>query len=223
MKKILISILIILILTLAFVSLRNGVSIGFIKINSIEDVKSANDGLNNDFNIANTLANITYLEEIDKLESAITRLKSSKQEYENKNLYNKENEALTTVQIKTYTIHYLWTILGNYSKDRNLQSLNIYLKSGQGEDIYDLDFTLVGNYVGITDFIYDIENDEELNFEIQNFKISSQIGASSNNVESTGTQNETNTTQTSKEETKTSDGNIIQATFTVKNVGVTLE
>ena len=104
-----------------------------------------------------------------------------------------------------------------------MQSLNIYLKSGQGEDIYDLDFTLVGNYVGITDFIYDIENDEELNFEIQNFKISSQIGASSNNVESTGTQNETNTTQTSKEETKTSDGNIIQATFTVKNVGVTLE
>ena len=110
MKKILISILIILILTLAFVSLRNGVSIGFIKINSIEDVKSANDGLNNDFNIANTLANITYLEEIDKLESAITRLKSSKQEYENKNLYNKENEALTTVQLK----HIIYIIFGQY-------------------------------------------------------------------------------------------------------------
>lgn len=223
MKKILISILIILILTLAFVALRNGISIGFIKINSIEDVKNANAGLNNDFNIANHLVNITYLEEIDKLESAITRLKSSKQEYENKNLYNKENEALGTVQIKTYTIHYLWTILGNYSNDRNLQSLNIDLKSGQGEGIYDLDFTLIGNYVGITDFIYDIENDEELNFEIQNFKISSQIAVPSNNVENTQSQSENNTTQTSKQETKASDGNIIQATFTVKNVGVTLE
>lgn len=37
--------------------------------------------------------------------------------------------------------------------------------------MYNLDITLVGSYVAITDFIYDVENDEQLNFEIKNLSI----------------------------------------------------
>lgn len=214
MKKVLLSILIILILILAYVGFSKGISVGFIKINSIQNIKLANVDLEKDFNIANQLANITYLEEISKLETAITKLKSTKQEYKNKSSYSEGNEIIETTHIKTYTIHYLWTILGNYRKDRNLKSINLDLKAGQGENIYNLEFTLIGNYVGITDFIYDIENDEELNFEIQNLKISSEMAVASNN----GQNSEKDTTQAT-----TSDGNIIQATFTVNNVGITLE
>lgn len=228
MKKILISILIILILVLVYVSFSKGVNVGFIKINSIENIKLAKNDLDQDFNIANHLANITYQEEIEKLESAIVNLKSAKQEYQNKNLNNEQNEAITNVQVKTYTIHYLWTVLGNYSKDRNLKPITLDLRTGKGEDIYDLEFTLIGNYVGITDFIYDIENDEELNFEIENLKISSQIGKVSNNTVNNNEGNNQSTSNTSQESAVTndvqnSDGNIIQATFTVKNVGITLE
>lgn len=220
MKKILISILIILTLVLAYISFSKGVNIGFLKINSIENIKLAKIDLDQDFNTANHLTNITYPEETEKLETAITNLKTTKQDYQNKSSYNVGDNSIGTVQVKTYTIHYLWTVLGNYRKDRNVKSLNLDLKAGQGQDIYNLEFTLIGNYVGITDFIYDIENDEELNFEIENLRITSQIGKVNNNAE-----NSSNATSnsTSSDATQTSDGKLIQATFTVKNVGITLE
>lgn len=34
-----------------------------------------------------------------------------------------------------------------------------------------MQFTIVGDYISITDFIYDIEDDEQLNFEIKNLSI----------------------------------------------------
>lgn len=33
----------------------------------------------------------------------------------------------------------------------------------------DLNFTITGEYIAITDFIYSIEGDDKLNFEISNF------------------------------------------------------
>ena len=173
MKKILISILIILLLVLVCFSMIKG--IGFLKIKSINDIKSSSAKLDNDFNEARELSNKTYPSEVEELEDAIKKLKISKQEYENKNINNKEESSLGSVEIKTYKIHYLWTILGNYREDRRIQSLNLDLKTTQAEDVYDLQFTLLGSYTNITDFLYDIENDEELNFEIKDFVISSNI------------------------------------------------
>ena len=37
--------------------------------------------------------------------------------------------------------------------------------------ICDLSFTAVGTYIGITDFVYALEDDEQLEFPIQNFKL----------------------------------------------------
>ena len=237
MKKILISILVVLLLILTYVILAKGINIGFIKIDSISTIKSESTKLDQDLNKANELSNKTYPTEVQGLEEAIRELKISKQEYENKKLYSAENEALGTVEIKTYTIHYLWTILGNYREDRDVKSLTLDLKSTENEDVYDLEFTLVGNYISITDFLYDIEDDEELNFEIKNFKISSEIitqgntatedddeeteenrnSILSNNI-NTNKQNETTNVPTQK-----TDGTVLQATFTVENVGITLE
>ena len=33
----------------------------------------------------------------------------------------------------------------------------------------DLSFTVTGEYIALTDFVYSMENDEKLNFEISNF------------------------------------------------------
>lgn len=237
MKKILISVLVVLLLILTYVIFDKGINIGFIKIDSISAIKSESAKLDEDLNKANELSNKTYPAEVQGLEEAIRELKISKQEYENKKLYSNENEALGTVEIKTYTIHYLWTILGNYREDRDVKSLTLDLKSTENEDVYDLEFTLVGNYISITDFLYDIEEDEELNFEIKNFKISSEIitqgntatedddeeteenrnSILSNNI-NTNKQNETTNVPTQK-----TDGTVLQATFTVENVGITLE
>ena len=58
MKKILISILIILLLVLVCFSMIKG--IGFLKIKSINDIKSSSAKLDNDFNEARELSNKTY-------------------------------------------------------------------------------------------------------------------------------------------------------------------
>lgn len=236
MKKILISVLIVLLLILSYFALAKG--IGFLKIKSINDIKNASNQLENDFNEANELSSKTYPTEVEALESAIKQLKISKQEYENKNLYSEEENSLGAIEIKTYKIHYLWTILGNYRKDRGIQSLTLDLKSTENKDVYDLEFTLVGSYTRITDFLYDIENDEELNFEIKNFSISSSgatttqtnanNNANSNNTNNNNTNaNNSNTNNQSTQQTTTTqssgDGNTLQAKFTVEDVGITLD
>lgn len=237
MKKILISILIVLLLILTSVALTKGINLGIIKIDSIKDIKEKSTKLDQDLNKANEISNKTYPNEVEGLEEAIRKLKISKQEYENKKINSTDDNALGTVEIKTYTIHYLWAVLGNYRKDRGVKTLNIDLKSTQNSDVYNLEFTLVGSYTSITDFLYDIENDEELKFEIKNFGISSEI-TSQNNKENTANSNEQNNTTTSnnvlsndrnnqntssQKTTQKTDGTILQATFIVEDVGIILE
>lgn len=232
MKKILIFILIILLLTFTYFTFSKGMSLGKMKINSVKDIKNENIKLDESFNKANELVNVRYRSEVDNLENAIKQLKVAKQEYESKNIYQGENSTIKPVQLKTYTIHYLWTIIGNYRKDRGIQTLNLDLKSTSVKDVYNLEFTIQGNYIGITDFIYDLENDTELNFEIKKLNIYSGVSSLATNTNpSQGTSGNnsannnvnTNTTNTGNTTTVSEDGTIIQATFTVEDVGITLE
>jgi len=236
-KKILISVLIILLLILNYFAFARGIS--FLKIKSINDIKNASNNLGSSFNEANVLSNKTYPTEVENLERAIKQLKISKQEYENKNIYSPEGDSIGAIEIKTYKIHYLWTILGNYRKDRGVQALTLDLKSTPNKDVYDLEFTLVGTYTRITDFLYDVENDEELNFEIQDFSISLEDTTTQANNANSSTQNpagqtttqenntnnktQQNNTQDSQKDKNKPDGKTLYAKFTVENVGITLD
>lgn len=250
MKKILISVLIILLLVLSYFALAKGIS--FLKIKSINDIKNASNKLESDFNEANELSSKTYPSEVESLENAIKQLKISKQEYENKNIYNADENLLGAIEVKTYKIHYLWTILGNYRKDRGVQSLTLDLKTTEIKDVYALQFTLIGAYTNITDFLYDIENDEELNFDIKNIKIepytttttttiidvdsdSKTINKESPYDTVTGVLEENNLyahdtnekleekDDENKEEFIIYDPKLVQVTFRVDNVGITLD
>lgn len=247
MKKLLISVLILLLLILTYFSLSTGVD--FLNIKGLKSVKAANDDLEKKLNEAKEISAVTYPSEVEGIDEAIKKLKISKQDYDNKTANSKKQDSIGTVQVKTYKIHYLWTILGNYRKDRGVKSLNLDLVSTQSEDVYDLQFTLNGAYTSITDFIYDIENDEELNFEIKDFQISSGILPSTstektdsetdtnnsnnvldnsqnsdNNSSDTQQQNSNSNTNTNNtQSTGTGDGITLQAKFTVENVGITLD
>ena len=231
MKKILLAILTIILIVLTYIVLARSLSIAGFKIESISDIKSASDNLNADTNKANDLVDQVYPTEMSSLEEAIKNLKIAKQKYEAKNVYNTNEGELGAVQIDTYKIHFLWTRLGNYRKDRAVRSLNLDLKSTQTADVYDLEFTLIGTYSNIIEFLYDIENDEELNFEPKNFVITSDLTSSTTAQTNTstntlGTDNTTNNktnTNTNNYSTVKSDGINLKATFTVENVGITLD
>ena len=105
MKKILISVLIVLLLVLTYFAIWRGIK--FLKINSLQDIKKQSKLLDNRIKSAESLANVKYPSEKDQLEDAIKQLKIAKQEYENKNLNNKEKESIGALEVKTYKIHYL--------------------------------------------------------------------------------------------------------------------
>ena len=266
MKKIVIAILTVLLVALTYVMLANSITIGNFKIASIKEIKAASSQLNSNIDQANSLTDKTYPENEASLKEAIANLKIAKQKYESKNITSTEENALGTVEINTYKIHYLWTRLGNYKKNRSLKSLNLDLKTTQTSDIYDLEFTLVGEYSDIIEFLYDIENDEELNFQIEDFEMEpytetttttvkdgesnktivkdeqkpyvtitelSTWGGTNNNKTSTtnnntNSENATNTTSGSSSTSSSSKTTIydpkwLKVTFTVEDVGITLD
>ena len=95
----------------------------------------------------------------------------SKTEYENQAVLSNSNSSSYASKLEAYDIDYLWTKLGNYAKDENVV-IKIEVTAGSASsNLYNLNFTVTGTYVGTTDFIYDIENDTKLGFKIDNFKM----------------------------------------------------
>lgn len=237
MKKILISIIIILLIGLGYTISVKSLNIGALKLESINDIKNASTNLEQKFNTSKEISAQTYPKSIEDLDNVVRDLKKVKQEYEAKTLNNPEAQTnLGVIQVEKYNIEYLWTIIGNYAT-KNGVTLTLDVKSSNAEDVYNLNFNLEGTYIGITDFIYNLEDDSDLKFEIKDFKISSEkITTNDKKTKLTGettdednkektssSTNQQNNTTTQKETTtKKSDGITLYATFTVENVGINL-
>ena len=236
MKKILIGVLSVLLLVLCIVILTKGIQIGGLKLESIKQVKEKSESLKANLNSSNDLTKKEYPSKIEELTSAIKALDVAKEEYINKTAGMENAEEVGITQIKTYKVEFLWTTIGNYATKEGA-TLTMDIKTTENEGVYDLNFTLVGNYIAITDFIYDIENDENLKFEIKNFDMgvngvsnkttTSTETTSDSNTTNTDTQNATNETTNTNTTTKNtntvaSDGKTLKATFTVEKISIEL-
>lgn len=199
MKKILISIIGILILILVCVSAARGISVGKLSIHSISNIKEESLNLDKKIEEANTEINQNYAKSLSDIETASSNLKTVKDEYESKIGID---GTLGITQIEKYKIEYLWGILGGYTDKRGIKAYFDFIETSI-KDTYDINFTVYGSYLGITDFLYDIENDDELNYRVKNFKI---IPTSS--TSSTTTDNKVTNVDTA----------VLTATFTVENV-----
>lgn len=173
MKKILISIIIILLIGLGYTIGVKSLSIGQLKLESVGDIKNASASLDQKFNTSKEISAKTYPKSIEDLDKVVRDLKTAKQQYQAKTLNNPDVQSnLGVIQVEKYNIEYLWTIIGNYAT-KNGVTLTLDIKSTSAQDVYNLNFSLEGKYIGITDFIYSLEDDSELKFEIKDFKISS--------------------------------------------------
>lgn len=173
MKKILISVIIILLIGLGYTIGVKSLSIGQLKLESVGDIKNASANLDQKFNTSKEISAKTYPKSIEDLDKVVRDLKTAKQQYQAKTLNNPDVQSnLGIIQVEKYNIEYLWTIIGNYAT-KNGVTLTLDIKSTSAQDVYNLNFSLEGKYIGITDFIYSLEDDSELKFEIKDFKISS--------------------------------------------------
>lgn len=200
MKKLLISIIIILVLILAGITIINGLEIGNLKILGITEIKKQNEDLDTKIKEATKLASTDYPKALDDLNKTVKEFESTKSNYEEMINVSTESEIQAANQYGVYEIGMLWIELGNHAKSEGI-TMDVSAKDLTPIDTStttevdkkyncNLYFTATGTYAGIAGFIEDIEDDSKLGFRIEDFKI-----------------------------TASSEGNnVLQATFTCKDI-----
>lgn len=225
MKKILISILLILSALLTYFAVVKHISFFGWRSNNFADVKDEKINLDNQINAAKQINNQEYLSSVEGLETSIDEYKKTKLKYEAKTANISDDTEIGIVKIKNYKIERIWVILQNYAKKEKIE-LELNLLDTTTSNVYDLDVTLLGDYIGITDFLYDIENDDTLGFKITNFKLlpstvtttttksDNTTSGNNNTTEENKNTNNTTTTTTSVSVSK------LKATFKIEEVGI---
>lgn len=172
MRKTLILILFILLVILAVFTIFQGISIGYFHILSTSGVIELSSELTAKIEEANEKIK-------DDLQSKQTELSESVQTLlENKESYYKIANVSTQTEInqanteEVYSIEYLWLRIGSHARSEGV-NIRMDVINGENEDstVKNLSFTVVGQYVGIMDFISALEEDSILAFTIENFDL----------------------------------------------------
>lgn len=170
MKNKLISILFILLIILLIVALFRGIKIGGFQILSVAELKNKNGQLEEKIETASILTTVDYPNNISTLEGTYDQFKIQKQKYEEISGFTGEDKK-QVYETKQYDIGYLWKTVGKYGTSYNL-TIGMDVRKTTGQNLYDLYFSVSGEYVNISEFITNIENNSDLNFRIYNFKMS---------------------------------------------------
>ena len=176
MRKAILIFVLIITAIICFYIIGNGFQIGKFKINSYKQIETLNterESLLNQFD----KKNITEIEEKHaNLKTAAQDYNNKKAEYDKFVSEGKINNSSIQNSIYIYDMDFLWTTIGNYATQKGvtlqLDVTKSTTSSSISSDEYimcDLKFTVTGKYIAITDFVYSIEGDDQLSFEIRNF------------------------------------------------------
>lgn len=191
MKKILLTVIIILLVILTYYSLDKGITIGNLNVLSITQIKEKNDSLDSQIEETNKVIDTEYPEKMSKLKTAKTKMETAKKEYLNLTNLSTNEEILKATLEESYAIELLWTKVGNHARNKGVNiDMAVTSSDTRTEGLYDLDFTVNGTYLSIINFVEALENDSVLNFRIKNFKL------------------------------VPNQGSVLKATFTVKNIAI---
>lgn len=208
MKKILLTILTILITVIMVIIMKSGMNIGSLHILGFQGIANENEKLLNVIEQSKE-KNKEYTTKLQTINSDSEKLATAKKEYYDLVQVSTASEIQEAMQIKSYRVEYLWSRIGNHATKEGVNLKMEIASSGNGDSAYkDLKFTVNGNYLAITNFIYDLENDESLDFTIDNFDMKSDVA----------TNTATNTTTNGS-----SNGTTDVATFTVKDIKIIQE
>lgn len=191
MRKVLIIVIILLLVALGYTMSFNGLEIGKFQIWSVKELSESSKSIDTKIEEINSLIDVQYPKKISDLKSASNNMKTAKEEYLNYTNLSSDEQILRAMQEESYSIEFLWTKIGNHATSEGVNlKFEIVSSSTGGNNVNDINFTVQGTYIGITNFIYAIENDQDLNFRIQNFKL------------------------------VPNQGNILKGTFVVKNIAI---
>lgn len=238
MKNILLTILTILITVIMVIVMKSGINIGSLHILGFQGIADENQKLL-DVIAQSKQKNNEYTAKLQTINSDSEKLATAKKEYFDLVQVSTASEIQEAMQIKSYRVEYLWSRVGNHATKEGVKVKMEIASSSMGDSAYkDLKFTVNGNYLAITNFIYDLENDESLDFTIDNFDMKSDTASftvkdvkiiqeekssmtssqnpvdNSNNVNNTNNTNTVSETEKQKTEQRT---NAIVNAFTPNN------
>lgn len=167
---------VVLVSILLIVSVVNGISFGKFEILSMKDiiakkgeVKLAETNLELEKTKHDILQN--------KLSSEKTEFQTEKDKYEA--ISDETVDIINKINTKEkYSIEYIWIKLGNYADTSNLSIIvaepgntlnNEENTEEKNESIFKIQVS--GSYINVADFIYNIENDDELKFKLDNINM----------------------------------------------------
>ena len=175
MKKLLLGVIIILLLALTGITVVKGFNIGNLSILGLQDIQKNNEDLDQKVKQATKLASTDYQFKLDSLNDEVKALESEKAKYEDMVNVSTEGEVQAASQIHDYKIDFLWIKIENHAKSEGVvMKMELTRGASGAQDVYNLNFTATGSYIGIADFISAIEDDSELGFKIEEFKMTAQ-------------------------------------------------
>ena len=220
MKNILLTILTILITVIMVIVMKSGINIGSLHILGFQGIADENQKLL-DVIEQSKQKNNEYTAKLQTINSDSEKLATAKKEYFDLVQVSTTSEIQEAMQIKSYRVEYLWSRVGNHATKEGVKVKMEIASSSMGDSAYkDLKFTVNGNYLAITNFIYDLENDESLDFTIDNLDMKSDAASftvkdvkiiqeekssmtsSQNSVDNSNNANNTNNTNTVSETEK---------------------
>ncbi len=148
------------------------------KIASVKQLEQKSKELNQAVASLELKTNATYDKKKEELEAVIKNYNSAKTEYDE---LVPDVDLVSQVGSKdTYDVSFLWTTIGNYATEegvlikmdigKNTTSASSLQNSSTSEFIVcDLKFVATGKYINLASFIQNLEDDDRLGFEINNF------------------------------------------------------
>ena len=193
MKKLLMLILIALLVALSIFIVINGFNLGKVEVLGLNGIKTRNSELDEKIQEATKLATTEYKETLQTLEKDAKDFEAKKQEYQSLSTASDGADLQIASQFQRYNYERLLVELGRHatSEGANLKidvvgdGIELQLGANEKFYLYDFNFTVTGSYVAITSFVSDIENDADLGFRIEQFKL--KPGTSTSNLQATFT------------------------------------
>ena len=174
MRKVLLSILTVLLVVMTALIMKNGIKIGSLQVLGFQGLADESQKLTEKIDEANQKED-SYKSTLSALESDSKSLAQAKKDYLDLVSVSSASDIQQALQTKTYTIEYLWSRVGNHATSEGVTVTMNVVSSSAGTGYRDLEFTANGKYLAISNFIYDLENDTNLEFTIDDFDMKSGV------------------------------------------------
>lgn len=172
MKKVLILILIILLGVMCYNTIKNGYEIGNFSVLGIQEIQQQNEELDRKIADVEQLKEATYPSKLQDISTDSKKMISAKETYEELVAYSTEQEVIDAAKSERYDVEVLWTRVGNHATSNGvIPKMDVVASSNNTPNANDLKFTVTGNYIAITDFVRDLEEDVKLEFVIEEFEL----------------------------------------------------